>query len=176
MFVWRPWPCHVRVCVPEAQTVLLECLTVGSCLVKYSVKSRFSPDIWQKWFCDNRFTFLALKWSSWVIVTKISHACIPAVGREQGTFVFSSAEGTLSIWVPKWNLKFFLWFDTNSLQTRGLYQVCGCEEECSWIWWKSEKPQLFGEVGGGLCLVAEPPPANCWIQLVQMWLIFSGVF
>lgn len=172
MFVWRSWPCHVHVCVPEAQTVLLECLTVGSCLVKYSVKSKFSPDIWQKCFCDNnRFTFLALKWSSWVII-KISHAHIPAVGREQGTFVFSNAEGTHS--VPKSNLKFFLWFDTNSLQTREFYQVCGCEEECSWIWWKSEKPQLFSEMGGGLRLVAEPPPVSCWIQLVQMWRIFSG--
>lgn len=59
MFVFDPVMC---MCVPgwvEAQRVLLECLTVGSWLVKYSPQIRaFLPDIWQKCvFGDNTLYF-----------------------------------------------------------------------------------------------------------------------
>lgn len=118
------WPCPINACLlrKEVQAVLLECLSAGSWLVKYSPEiwfwgCCFFTNIWQffSFFTQTQqqcFYLLSSKWSSWVIIINIFHIWCSVVGREQRTFVSTALQKQLTclliqslhrIWCTKLN-------------------------------------------------------------------------
>lgn len=90
------WPCPINACLlrKEVQAVLLECLSAGSWLVKYSPEiwfwgCCFFTNIWQffSFFTQTQqqcFYLLSSKWSSWVIIINIFHIWCSVVGGNKG--------------------------------------------------------------------------------------------
>lgn len=133
----------------EAQRVLLECLAVGSWLVKYAPKVRAFCQTYGRNVSSATtrlfyFIFLALR-HRWVLIINISHTCSPAVGRKRSTFVFSRKKS------HRTEIKEM---KPAAIQSE-TFAENPSEEECSWKWRKSGKPQLCRS---GLRLVADPPP------------------
>lgn len=95
----------------EAQRVLLECLAVGSWLVKYTPKVRAFYQTYGRNVSSATtrlfyFIFLALR-HRWVLIINISHTCSPAVGRKRSTFVFRREKKVTELRLKRWNLLLF---------------------------------------------------------------------